>query len=114
MDNTIVLNMSKSLAELQAELNKITGKSPAKAKREFKGLPPFECRVAPKGGVSVYGLQYFPVTLYPDQWRQVFERMTEINSFIATNSQKLESIKVERTAVKALKKQIRTLKAASK
>lgn len=105
--------MSKSLAELTAQLNQITGKSP-KTKREFKGLPPFECRVAPKGGVSVYGLQYFPVTLYPDQWRQVFEKQSDINAFIAANSQKLESIKEERTQIKALKKQIKALKASSK
>ena len=29
------------------------------------------CKVSPKGALSVYGLQQFPVTLYAEQWERI-------------------------------------------
>lgn len=40
-------------------------------------------KVTEKGGVSVYGLQRFPVTLYADQWLAVLDKANEIKKFIA-------------------------------
>jgi len=34
---------------------------------------PITCKQGEKGGISVYGLQRFPVTLYSRQWRRIFE-----------------------------------------
>ena len=35
-----------------------------------------------KGGVSVYGLGRFPVTLYKEQWRRLLDMADEIRAFI--------------------------------
>ena len=48
------------------------------------------CKVSEKGGVSVYGLQRMPVTLYMEQWDRLLKYADEIKSFIAANSSKLK------------------------
>ena len=50
---------------------------------------PLRLKVSPKGGVSIYGMGRFPVTLYSDQWRRVLDFGDEIRSFIDTNQDKL-------------------------
>ena len=40
-------------------------------------------RVSEKGGVSVYGLGRFPVTLYQEQWEKLLAHADEIRAFIA-------------------------------
>ena len=44
-----------------------------------------------KGGVSVYGLGRFPVTLYKDQWIRLLDMADDIRSFIAENESKLKA-----------------------
>lgn len=39
-------------------------------------------KVTEKGGVSVYGLQRFPVTLYPNQWAQLNDSMANLMAFM--------------------------------
>jgi hypothetical protein len=46
--------------------------------------------ISEKGGVSVYGLQRMPVTLYMEQWDRLLTYGEEIKSFIAANSSKLK------------------------
>jgi superfamily I DNA/RNA helicase len=48
-------------------------------------------RVSEKGGVSVYGLSRFPVTLYKQQWKTLLEMEDEIRAFIRANEDKLAS-----------------------
>ena len=48
------------------------------------------CKVSEKGGVSVYGLQRMPVTLYMEQWDRLLNYGDEIKSFITANSTKLK------------------------
>lgn len=43
------------------------------------------CKVTEKGGVSVYGLGRFPVTLYGSQWDKLAANMSQIMSFVETN-----------------------------
>ncbi len=43
-------------------------------------------KVSEKGGLSVYGLGRFPVTLYRGQWERLFAARAEIEAFIKTNS----------------------------
>lgn len=50
-------------------------------------------KVGAKGGISVYGLQRFPVTLYAGQWRQLAAMMPEILDFIVRNSSDLSEKK---------------------
>src|SRR5712692_4075590 len=39
-------------------------------------------KVSDKGGVSVYGLGRFPVTLYKEQWAKLLDMANEIRAFI--------------------------------
>jgi hypothetical protein len=43
------------------------------------------CKVTEKGGVSVYGLGRFPVTLYGSQWDKLAANMQAIMTFVDAN-----------------------------
>ncbi len=47
-------------------------------------------RVSEKGGVSVYGLGRFPVTLYYEQWTRLLEAAPELKKFLEDNKSKLK------------------------
>jgi len=47
-------------------------------------------RVSEKGGVSVYGLGRFPVTLYQEQWEKLLRHVEEIRAFIVENREHLK------------------------
>lgn len=42
-------------------------------------------RVGEKGGVSVYGLGRFPVTLYYEQWMRLLEASPQLREFLEEN-----------------------------
>jgi hypothetical protein len=44
-----------------------------------------EFSVGEKGGVSVYGLGRFPVTLYYEQWIRLLEAEVELRAFLEKN-----------------------------
>ncbi|GAC1703295.1 MAG: hypothetical protein NVS9B4_11010 [Candidatus Acidiferrum sp.] len=44
-----------------------------------------EFRVGEKGGVSVYGLGRFPVTLYYEQWIRLLESAPQLRTFLEEN-----------------------------
>src|SRR6266478_2939776 len=44
-----------------------------------------EFRVGEKGGVSVYGLGRFPVTLYYEQWIRLLEAVPQLRTFLEEN-----------------------------
>ena len=44
-----------------------------------------EFRVGEKGGVSVYGLGRFPVTLYYEQWIRLLDSSKELRAFLDQN-----------------------------
>ena len=48
-------------------------------------------KVSEKGGVSVYGLGRFPVTLYKEQWIRLLDQADEIKSFLKENDQLLKA-----------------------
>lgn len=48
-------------------------------------------KVSPKGGVSVYGLGKFPVTLYASQWEKLFTMQEDIKEFILDHTSELAS-----------------------
>jgi hypothetical protein len=50
----------------------------------LKAGPALRCKVGEKGGVSVYGLGRFPVTLYKEQWEKLFAARDQIEGFLAT------------------------------
>jgi len=49
-----------------------------------------EFRVSEKGGVSVYGLGRFPVTLYYEQWSRLLEASDKLREFLEENKPKLK------------------------
>ena len=44
-----------------------------------------------KGGVSVYGLGRFPVTLYKEQWTKLLDMAEEIRTFLKENDARLKT-----------------------
>ena len=49
-----------------------------------------EFRVSEKGGVSVYGLGRFPVTLYYEQWQRLLGAGEDLRNFLEENKGKLK------------------------
>jgi hypothetical protein len=49
-----------------------------------------EFRVSDKGGVSVYGLGRFPVTLYYEQWVRLLDCTERLREFLEENKPKLK------------------------
>jgi hypothetical protein len=47
-------------------------------------------KVGEKGGVSVYGLGRFPVTLYYEQWIRLLDASETLRSFLEENKGKLK------------------------
>jgi hypothetical protein len=48
-------------------------------------------KVSEKGGVSVYGLGRFPVTLYKEQWTKLLAMADEIKAFIKEHDAELKA-----------------------
>jgi hypothetical protein len=48
-------------------------------------------KISEKGGLSVYGLGRFPVTLYKEQWKRLLEHAEEIKAFLEQNEQQLKT-----------------------
>ena len=49
-----------------------------------------EFRVSDKGGVSVYRLGRFPVTLYYEQWIRLLEASDNLRAFLEENKHRLK------------------------
>lgn len=47
-------------------------------------------KVSEKGGVSVYGLGRFPVTLYYEQWVRLLDHAEQIKQFMEENKSRLK------------------------
>ena len=43
-----------------------------------------------KGGVSVYGLGRFPVTLYYEQWVRLLDQVDQLREFLEENKSSLK------------------------
>lgn len=49
-----------------------------------------EFKVGAKGGVSVYGLGRFPVTLYYEQWIRLLDAADNLRAFLEENKSSLK------------------------
>ena len=74
--------------DMKAELERLRQENAALKKGTAAGL---RLQVSEKGGVSVYGLGRFPVTLYKEQWLRLLGMTDEIRAFIAANETKLKT-----------------------
>ena len=75
-------NLESEVARLRAENEAL------KSRAQPRGG---QLRVSDKGGVSVYGLGRFPVTLYKEQWRRLLDMADEIRAFIREHEGELKS-----------------------
>jgi methylmalonyl-CoA mutase C-terminal domain/subunit len=73
---------------MQAELEKLRRENEALKARTSRGT---SLRVSEKGGVSVYGLGRFPVTLYKEQWDKLLGMADEIRAFIREHDAELKA-----------------------
>jgi hypothetical protein len=55
-----------------------------------KKIGRLEFRVGAKGGVSVYGLGRFPVTLYYEQWTRLLGAAGDLSAFLEENKSRLK------------------------
>ena len=74
-------------AELKAEIERLRAENEA-LKKPARGQ--MSLKVSEKGGLSVYGLGRFPVTLYREQWEKLLAMADEIRNFIRENDARLK------------------------
>ncbi|MEJ0039037.1 MAG: hypothetical protein WDO68_23770 [Gammaproteobacteria bacterium] len=74
--------------EMQAELQKLRAENELLKK---SGRGKLAMKVSEKGGLSVYGMGRFPVTLYKEQWLKLLDMGDEIRAFIAANQESLKA-----------------------
>ncbi len=70
--------------ELLARIAELEKQAEAKKGRKV------DFRVGEKGGVSVYGLGRFPVTLYFEQWVRLLEVAGDLRAFLEENKSRLK------------------------
>jgi hypothetical protein len=74
--------------EMQAELERLRAENERLRGQRARGV---SLKVSEKGGVSVYGLGRFPVTLYKEQWVRLLDMAGEIREFITANEASLKA-----------------------
>jgi hypothetical protein len=74
--------------DMRAELERLRQENAALKKGAARGV---SLKVSEKGGLSVYGLGRFPVTLYKEQWTKLLDMSDEIRTFISTHDRELKT-----------------------
>ena len=74
--------------DLKAELDRLRAENERLKTRDKRVT---SLKISEKGGVSLYGLGRFPVTLYKEQWTKVLDMADEIRAFIRENEEKLKT-----------------------
>ncbi|MBM3814722.1 MAG: hypothetical protein FJW20_24115 [Acidimicrobiia bacterium] len=74
--------------DLLAEIERLKAENANLKKPAGRGTITF--KVSDKGGVSVYGLGRFPVTLYKEQWEKLLSQVNELKEFIEDNDSQLK------------------------
>ena len=80
--------MSDTQDDTQAELARLKAENERLKASQSRGM---SLKVSEKGGLSVYGLGRFPVTLYKEQWTKLLAMADEIRAFLKENDAKLKS-----------------------
>lgn len=75
----------EKLARLEAENARL------REQMEHRKPGQLRLKVSEKGGLSVYGLGRFPVTLYKEQWLKLLDYADEIRSFVKENDAQLKA-----------------------
>ena len=78
-----------SQEEMEQELARLRAENAALKKAPKPGS--FSLKVSEKGGLSVYGMGRFPVTLYKEQWLKILEMADTLRNFIKDNDAQLKA-----------------------
>jgi hypothetical protein len=73
---------AESPEQLKARIAELEGKLDKQQQITFQ--------VGVKGGVSVYGLGRFPVTLYYEQWKRLATAIPQLLAFMEANKSRLK------------------------
>jgi len=73
--------------EMKAEIERLRSEN-ERLKKPARGS--MSLKVSEKGGLSVYGLGRFPVTLYREQWEKLLAMADQIREFIQENDAALK------------------------
>ncbi len=74
---------------MKLELERLRNENAALKARPARGV--LSMKVSDKGGLSVYGLGRFPVTLYKEQWTKLLGMSAEIQAFLQANDAQLKT-----------------------
>ena len=74
--------------DLKAELDRLRAENEQLKGQRSRGV---SLKVSEKGGLSVYGMGRFPITLYKEQWLKLLDMADEIRAFIAANESQLKA-----------------------
>ena len=74
--------------EMKAELERLRNENASLKKGAATGI---KMKVSEKGGLSVYGMGRFPITLYKEQWLKLMDMSDAIRSFIEANDAALKT-----------------------
>lgn len=74
--------------DMRAELERLRKENESLKKGATRGV---SLRVSEKGGLSVYGLGRFPITLYKEQWSRLLDMSDEIRTFLREHDAELKS-----------------------
>ena len=77
--------------DLQSELERLRAENQALKQAKKSTTGSLSLKVSEKGGLSVYGIGRFPVTLYKEQWLRLLAIADEIKQFIEDNSAALKT-----------------------
>lgn len=80
--------MAETNEDIKAELERLRAENASLKKTTTRGL---SMKVSEKGGVSVYGLGRFPVTLYKEQWTKLLDMAEDIKAFLKANEASLKT-----------------------
>jgi len=74
--------------DLKAELERLRTENERLKAQHTRGV---SLKVSEKGGVSVYGLGRFPITLYKEQWIKLLDLADQIRAFISEHDSELKT-----------------------
>ena len=73
---------------LKGEIERLKAENEQLKRRSSRGV---SMKVSEKGGLSVYGLGRFPVTLYKEQWIKLLDMADDVRAFLRENEATLKT-----------------------